>query len=148
MMNDRLVRLLSRLHRGVFRATGGRVGRRLVDNDMLLLTTRGRRTGRDHTVPLLFLRDGRRVVVIASYGGRPRRPDWYLNLVADPMVTVETSEGRWVGSATTAGPEERALWWPRVVAAYQGYADYQSRTDREISVVFIDPESHPEGPIG
>jgi F420H(2)-dependent quinone reductase len=138
MMNDALVKRLSRLHRGVFRATGGRVGKRLVDNDMLLLTTRGRRTGRDHTVPLLFLRDGRRLVVIASYGGRHHAPDWYLNLAADPAVRVRTSEGTWVGHATTAGPQERARWWLRVVAAYKGYAEYQSRTDREIPVVFID----------
>jgi F420H(2)-dependent quinone reductase len=137
-MDDRLVKGLSRLHRGLFRVTGGRIGKRLVDNDMLLLTTRGRRTGEDHTVPLLYLQDGRRVVVIASYGGRPNPPDWYLNLVADPEVIVRTSEGAWAGNATLAEPEERARWWPRVVEAYEGYAEYQSRTDREIPVVFID----------
>ena len=137
-MKDSVVRRLSTLHRVLFRATGGIVGRRLVDNDMLLLTTQGRRTGEDHTVPLLFLRDGERLVVIASYGGRPLPPDWCMNLLADPMVRIQTSQETWVGRASTASPGERALWWPRAVAAYEGYAEYQSRTDREIPVIFID----------
>ena len=141
-MKDGLVKGLSRLHRGLFRLTGGRVGGRLVDNDMLLLTTRGRRSGDDHTVPLLYLRNRDGVVVIASYGGRPNPPDWYLNLVTHPEVSVRTGEGTWIGHATTAGTEERARWWPRVVDAYGGYAEYQSRTDREIPIVFIDP-AHP-----
>lgn len=106
---------------------------------MLLLTTTGRRTGKEHTVPLLFLRDGDRHVVIASYGGRPNHPDWYSNLVANPEAKVHTSEGQWPVRATTAGPDERSRWWPQVVAAFEGYADYQSKTDREIPIVFLDP---------
>jgi len=133
------VRRLSRLHRGLFRRTGGIVGRRLVDNDMLLLTTTGHRTGRAHTVPLLYLGDGRRFVVIASYGGRSHHPTWYLNLVADPLVKVQTRDETVVARATTATPELRAQWWPKVVDAYAGYSTYQSRTKREIPVVFLDP---------
>lgn len=131
------MRRLSKLHRMIFRATGGLVGKRLVNNDMLLLTTTGRQTGEEHTVPLLYLRDGDRLVVIASYGGRPRHPDWYLNLRADSTVRVRTSDAEWVGRATTAAPEERAHWWDRAVAAYEGYAAYQSKTGREIPVVFL-----------
>ena len=138
-MNDGLVKRLSALHRGLFRLTGGRVGKRLVENDMLLLTTTGRHSGKEHTVPLLYLRDGERLAVIASYGGRPRPPDWYLNLVSEPRVEVRTVDGAREGVASTASPEERARWWPRVVEAYAGYAEYQSRTDREIPIVFIDP---------
>ncbi len=138
-MKDTRVRRLSKIHRALFRATGGRVGRRLVNNDMLLLSTTGRHTGETHTVPLLFLRDGPRLVVIASYGGRPQHPDWYLNLVANPEARVRTDEGQWAVRATTAGPEERSRWWPGVVTAFEGYAGYQAKTDREIPIVFLDP---------
>ena len=138
-MKDDTVRRLSRLHRVLYRATGGVIGRRLADNDMLLLTTTGRRTGRSHTVPLLYLRDGPRLVVIASYGGRDHHPDWYLNLTADPMVWVRTESESSTARASTAGPEERSNWWPRIVESHSPYASYQARTDREIPVVFLDP---------
>lgn len=139
-MRDSSVRQWSRFHRKLFQLTAGRVGKRLVDNDMLLLTTSGRLTGEAHTVPLLYLRDGERLVVIASYGGRDDYPDWYLNLESAPEVVVELPGTRRQMVARTAGSEERTRWWPRVVAAYDGYAVYQSRTRREIPVVFLDPD--------
>jgi deazaflavin-dependent oxidoreductase (nitroreductase family) len=131
---------MSRLHRALYQLTDGRVGRRLVHNDMLLLTTTGRRTGRPHTVPLLYLGEGDTLVVIASYGGRDRHPAWYLNLVATPEVEVQVRKGRFRARARTAGPEERSSWWPRVVAAYGDYAVYQTRTDRMIPVVLLEPD--------
>jgi len=140
-VKDASVRRWSRFHTIVYRLTGGLLGRRLVDNDMLLLTTRGRETGDAHTVPLLYLTDDDRHVVIASYGGRDRHPDWYSNLVEDPIVKVRTPGSMKTMNARTAGPEERAVWWPRVLEAYDGYQTYQSRTDREIPVVFLEPLS-------
>ena len=115
------------------------MGRRLVDNDILLLTTKGRATGREHTVPLLYLRDGESLLVIASYGGRDRHPEWYLNLVTEPSVTAQTGRKRRSFQARTATEDERERWWPRVVAAYSDYAVYQGRTDREIPVVMLEP---------
>lgn len=139
-MRDSAVKRWSRAHTALFRATRGHLGRRLVDNDMMLLTTTGRTSGRPHTVPLLYLTEGERVVVIASYGGRDHHPDWYVNLRAQPRVHVELPRGRRTDSiASTASAEERAVWWPRVVEAYGGYATYQSRTEREIPVVLLDP---------
>ncbi|HUG32611.1 MAG TPA: nitroreductase family deazaflavin-dependent oxidoreductase [Acidimicrobiia bacterium] len=138
-MRDSSVRRWSSFHALLYRLTGGRVGRRLVGNDMLLLTTRGHETGNDHTVPLLFLRDGTRLVVVASYGGRPDHPTWYHNLVAEPKVTVRLGAKQMRMTTRTADPDEREVWWPRVVAAYDGYATYQSRTGREIPVVFLEP---------
>lgn len=113
------------------------MGKRLVNNDMLLLTTTGRRSGKAHTVPLLYIEDDGRYVVIASYGGRPHHPAWYLNLVDQPMVIVHTPDHTFSARAVTAGPDDRARLWPRIVEAYRGYADYQERTDREIPVVFL-----------
>ncbi|HUP16119.1 MAG TPA: nitroreductase family deazaflavin-dependent oxidoreductase [Acidimicrobiia bacterium] len=138
-MKDSRVRRLSRWHRRIYRLTRGLIGRRLVDNDMLILTTTGRRSGRPHEVPLLYLRDGESLVVIASYGGRPNYPDWYLNLVAQPEARVQVKERRQTVTARVATSEERKEWWPRIVDAYEGYSQYQSRTDRNIPVVFLDP---------
>lgn len=137
-MKDRAVKRWSALHRVVYKVSGGRVGRRLVDNDMLLLTTTGRASGRSHTVPLLYLRDADSLMVIASYGGRPHNPDWYLNLVANPSVRVQVGPIRREMSARTATAEERSSFWPRVVAAYGDYAVYQGRTEREIPVVILE----------
>ena len=90
------------------------MGKRLVNNDMLLLTTAGRTTGQAHTVPLLYLAEGESIVLIASYGGRPRHPDWYLNLVATPQVEVELPGRRLEMLARDATDEEHSRWWPRV----------------------------------
>lgn len=139
-MRDATARRLSRLHVAVYRLTGGRIGRRLVRNDMLVLTTTGSKTGREHTVPLLYLRDGDTLVVIASWGGRPQHPQWYTNLLANPRATVQVDSRRWTVRARTATPDERAVWWPRVLATYKGYRLYESNTDRVIPVVFLDPE--------
>jgi len=140
-VRDAQVRRMSRLHRRLYQLTGGVVGKRLVDNDMLLLTTTGRRTGRPHTVPLLYLREGDALVVIASYGGRDHHPAWYLNLVATPEVEVQVRKGRLKALARIADSEERASWWPRVVDAHGDYAVYQTRTHRVIPVVLL--ELHP-----
>lgn len=143
----RTVRWLSRLHTAAYRLTCGIVGRRLAQNDMLLLTTTGRRTGRHRTVPLLYLRDGGSLVVIASYGGRRHHPDWYLNLIGHPEALVQIGRRRTPVRARTASPPERARLWPVVVAAYRGYRTYQRRTDRAIPVVKLDPARQDTRPV-
>lgn len=104
---------------------------------MLLLTTVGRRTGKLHTIPLLYLRDGDDLAIVASWGGRDNHPEWYLNLEAEPAVEVQVLGNRMRKSARTASPAERARLWPQVLDAYDGYATYQSRTDREIPIVLL-----------
>jgi deazaflavin-dependent oxidoreductase (nitroreductase family) len=142
VVRDNTARRLSRLHVNVYRLTGGVLGRRLVGNDMLLLTTRGRTTGKAHTVPLLDLPDGDTLVVIASWGGRPRDPQWYRNLVAEPRALVQVRSRTWAVRGRTADTDERDTWWPRIVAAYPGYRIYRSRTDRTIPVVLLEPIPH------
>jgi F420H(2)-dependent quinone reductase len=145
-VRDGTARRLSRLHTSVFRLTGGRLGKRLVANDMLLLTTTGRITGRPHTVPLLFLRDGDTLVVFASWGGRDVHPEWYLNLSSRPEVEVELAGGeRRRMRARTVDGDERERWWERAMAAYDGYAVYQGRTHRHIPVVLLEPRGTPDG---
>jgi len=136
-VKDAAVRRWSAIHTGLYRMTGGVVGRRLVDNDMLLLTTVGRKSGRPHTVPLLYLEGDDELVVIASYGGRPDHPSWYKNLLESPEATVQLRRKRFPVTARMADDEERSFWWPRIVAAYDGYDVYQSRTNRVIPVVLL-----------
>jgi len=138
-MRDSTAKNLSRMHTALYRLTGGRIGRRLVDNDMLLLTTTGRHTGKEHTVPLLYLRDGEDVVVIASWGGRDTHPEWYLNLREHPSAAMQINGTRSRVTTTTADPERRARLWPRVLDAYDGYRVYQTRTNREIPIVILSP---------
>lgn len=137
-MRDGTARRLSRLHSSLYRLTSGVIGRRLVDNDMLLLTTTGRTTGKPHTVPLLYLRDGEVPVVFASWGGRDVHPEWYLNLVADPSVMVQIDGSKLAAQARTATGYEREQWWASAQEAYSGYTTYQSRTQREIPVVVLE----------
>jgi deazaflavin-dependent oxidoreductase (nitroreductase family) len=134
-VRDHTAKSLSSLHRVLYRASNGVVGRRLVSNDMLLLTTTGRRTGADHTVPLLYLCDDEDPVVIASWGGRDNHPEWYLNLLHEPRVRVQIRSWRFPAHAVPMAEPERTRWWARAVEAYDGYAQYQERTDRVIPVV-------------
>ena len=129
----------TRLHASLFRATGGRVGGRIADSPVLLLNVVGRKTGRQRTIPLLYLRDGDRYVTVASNGGTRDHPLWWLNLKANPEATVEV-DGREVRvRAEEAGPEEKVRLWPRLVEMYPGYESYQRTTDREIPVVVLHP---------
>lgn len=143
-MHDATARRLSTLHKLLYRTTRGFFGRRLVANDMLLLTTTGRNSGRPHTVPLLYLRDGSDVVVIASWGGRDYPPNWYENLVADPAVSVQINGLVRRAAATVVDEPERSAWWSRFVAAFGGYVQYQARTERVIPIVRLATMDQPE----
>lgn len=136
-MKDAKVRRLSSLHTALFRLTGGRLGSRLVRNDMMLLTTIGSSTGREHTVPLLYLEHDGALVVVASYGGRPDHPQWFKNLLTNPLGRAQLGSESFQVDSRVASPEERALLWPRVIDAYDGYEVYQSRTDRVIPLVVL-----------
>jgi len=133
------IKVASAFHALLYRATRGRLGRRLAHHDVLLLTTVGRASGRPHTVPLLYLRVEGGYVVIASYAGHPRHPDWYQNLVAQPRAEVQVAGRRLAVTARDAEAAERELLWARAVAEYPGYARYQDRTARLIPVVLLQP---------
>ncbi|MEV4640463.1 nitroreductase/quinone reductase family protein [Actinoplanes sp. NPDC049548] len=107
----------------------------------LLLTTRGRRSGRLRRAALVYVRDGRDFVVVASNAGADRHPAWYLNLVADPDVTVQVGRRTFRATARTATAAEKPPLWERVVAAMPSYQRYQESTAREIPVVIITPGS-------
>jgi deazaflavin-dependent oxidoreductase (nitroreductase family) len=131
------VKAASAFHTLLYRATRGRLGRRLGGHPVLLLTTTGRASGRRHTVPLLYLRGGADLVVIASFGGSPRHPAWYLNLRDDPRAVAQVEGERFPVLARDAAPEDRPRLWDLAVAEYPGYAGYQERTTRLIPLVLL-----------
>ncbi len=138
-MGTAVIRAMSTLHTAVYRVSGGRFGARFLDGQpLLLLFTRGRKTGKRRTHPLIFLEDGERLVIVASKGGYPKHPDWYGNLVANPDVEVQIGPRREARRARTALGDERSALWPRLVALYAPYADYQTITEREIPVVVLE----------
>jgi F420H(2)-dependent quinone reductase len=130
---------LGALHRLLYRVSGGRLGGRLWDLPVVLLTTTGRKSGKKRTVPLCSLRDGDDVVVIASYGGLDQPPAWWLNLEARPEATLLHGRTRRTVTARNAAPEERTRLWAEVTARAPGYLEYERRTDREIPVVILSP---------
>jgi len=105
----------------------------------LLLTTTGRRSGKMRVMPLIYGESGGSYVIVASKGGAPKHPAWYLNLDAAPEVGVQVATERFTTKARTASGEERRRLWKQMVNIYPPYADYQKKTDREIPVVVLDP---------
>ncbi len=106
---------------------------------MVLLHLIGRKSGKPRPTPLLYMKDGEDLVIVASFYGSPGHPAWYHNLMANPECDVREGRRRYRVRARTATPEEREKLWPRLVDLYPGYAVYQSRTDREIPVVILSP---------
>ena len=104
----------------------------------LLLTTRGRRTGEESIMPLIYGRTGNDYVVIASKGGAPRHPGWYHNLMAQDEVTVQVIHDIFQARTHVAKDQERATIWTTMVDIYPPYADYQEKTKREIPVVILE----------
>jgi deazaflavin-dependent oxidoreductase (nitroreductase family) len=104
---------------------------------LVLLTTTGRRSGRAVTTPLMFHRDGDRVLVIASNVGAPAHPNWYLNLVADPAVTVELADETYAATATPLEGDERRRVWTLLTSTYPFFAEHEAKTDRVIPVVAL-----------
>jgi F420H(2)-dependent quinone reductase len=123
----------------LYEATDGKEGDTLEGKPVVILTTRGRHSGGLRKSPLMRVENDGRYVVVASMGGAPQHPVWYLNLVADPHVTLQDHDKVLDLRARTATPEERDEWWPVATAAWPPYDEYQKKTDREIPVVILEP---------
>jgi deazaflavin-dependent oxidoreductase (nitroreductase family) len=135
-----LIRAMSAANVWAFRWSKGRIGGRFLRGaPVLLLTSTGRKSGQPRTTPLLYLRDGERLVVVASKGGFSTHPLWYGNLAANPRVEVELAGERRAMLARRANDAEKQALWPKLVAMYRDFDDYKARTDREIPVVILSP---------
>ena len=146
-LTAKLIKYGSKAQMRAFRLTNGRIGstwrigagfRKPVP--ILLLEHVGRKSGKQFTAPLLYLRNGPDLVIVASQGGLPRNPQWYANLVAHPETYVRLpKEGTRPVLARVATPQERDELWPRLVELYADFAKYDSWTDRKIPVVVLEP---------
>ncbi|MGD9621827.1 MAG: nitroreductase family deazaflavin-dependent oxidoreductase [Mycolicibacterium sp.] len=141
------IKWMSRFNVWAFKATGGRIGakwrggsnRFSAPPPVGILTTIGRKSGEARESPLLFLREGNRVVLVASQGGRATNPMWYLNIQADPRITFRIGKEVLTLVARDATDAEREQYWPKLDALYPDFANYRSYTDRKIPILICDP---------
>jgi deazaflavin-dependent oxidoreductase (nitroreductase family) len=137
---DAAAKFLGGLHRSVFSASNGRLLGRFSGMPVVMLTTTGRKSGRPRTTMLTSpVQEGDRIVLVASYGGDPHHPAWFLNLRDNPDVEVVTGGKRARMRARVASAEEKERLWPQVTAKYKGYGGYQERTTRDIPLVLLEP---------
>ncbi|MEX1254774.1 MAG: nitroreductase family deazaflavin-dependent oxidoreductase [Dehalococcoidia bacterium] len=123
----------------LYEATGGVEGGTLMGKPVVILTTQGRHSGKVRKTPLMRVEHDGMYAVIASLGGAPKHPVWYLNLVASPAVTLQDGANVYEMGAREVRGDERERWWALAVDAWPAYAEYQTKTDRQIPVVVLEP---------
>jgi deazaflavin-dependent oxidoreductase (nitroreductase family) len=123
----------------IYKVSGGKLGGTFQKAPVALLTTVGRKSGEPRVSPLLYLREGNRVILVASRGGSDKHPLWYLNLKANPKVSVQIKDEVLKLQAREATEAEREEYWPKLDTMYPSFADYRSWTDRVIPVIICDP---------
>ena len=138
-MPDRWLTLLGNLNVPLYRASGGRLMGKVGRAPVLLLTSTGRRSGQRRTAPVLYLRDGDRLIVIGSNAGNEREPAWALNLKANPDAEVEVGRERTRVRARIADGDERTQLWTRFNSLFGGFDHYRERTSRDIAVFVLEP---------
>ena len=121
-----------------YRANGRATQGPFVGRNLLLLTTKGSKTGADRTTPLVYTTDGANLVVVASMGGADVHPHWYANILAEPIVTVELGDERFRARATTAGPAERRRLYDQHAELHPTFVEYEQKTAREIPVILLE----------
>ncbi|MDT5071985.1 MAG: hypothetical protein QOH82_1305 [Mycobacterium sp.] len=140
------LKYFSRAHIAVYRRTNGKLGAKLLWFPAALLTTTGRKSGEPRTTATLCLRDGEKVILPASFGGRDGSPLWYLNLKANPAVRVQVRDQHLAMTARDATEEERRRYWPVLIKMYPPYKSYRDATDRVIPLVVCEPAARPRTP--
>jgi deazaflavin-dependent oxidoreductase (nitroreductase family) len=133
------MKYFARAHIRLYRRTNGRLGAKLLWFPAALVTTTGRKSGQLRTTPTLYLRDGERVILPASFGGRDSNPGWYRNLIANPKVHIQIRGDHLELVARDATDEERKRYWPRLIRMYPPYRGYRQAADRVIPLVVCEP---------
>ncbi|WP_040834549.1 nitroreductase family deazaflavin-dependent oxidoreductase [Nocardia brevicatena] len=123
-----------------YEISGGTEGTTLQGMPVVVLTTKGNRTGKLRKTPLMRVEHNGEYAVVASLGGAPKHPVWYYNVIAEPHVELRDGTAQKDYIAREVFGEEKAAWWERAVAAYPPYADYQKKTDRQIPVFVLTPQ--------
>jgi deazaflavin-dependent oxidoreductase (nitroreductase family) len=122
-----------------YEGSGGATGNTIMGKLVVIMTSRGRRSGKLRKTPVMRVEHGGRYAAVASLGGAPAHPVWYYNLVADPDIELQDGAIKQDMRAREVSGEEKALWWERAVAAFPPYAGYQQKTAREIPVFVLEP---------
>jgi deazaflavin-dependent oxidoreductase (nitroreductase family) len=122
-----------------FRANGGKVGGGFEGKPLLLLHTKGAKSGEERVNPVAYTKDEDKLVVIASKGGAPTNPDWYYNIVANPLVTVEVGTEKLQAQATLATEPDRSRLYDQMAEVMPGFNDYKLKTTRDIPVIILTP---------
>jgi F420H(2)-dependent quinone reductase len=143
-IQTKLVRLATAAHVAIYRASKGKVAGSMDGRQVSLLTTTGRRSGKQRTTPVMTFPHEDGLVLIASNGGSDRTPSWYGNLSAHPEVKVQSGAQVGTMTARTASPAEKTQIWPSIVASAKRFGDYQSKTSRDIPVVILTPAAPPQ----
>src|SRR5205085_3476464 len=138
IMSDASPRNWMQAHIEEFRANGGQLGGMFAGSPVLLLTTTGAKSGQRHTTPVMYYKDGDRLLIFASKGGAPTHPAWYHNLLAHPQVTVEVGTETYEATATVLKGEERDRLYARQAELYPQFGQYQARTNRKIPVIALE----------
>jgi deazaflavin-dependent oxidoreductase (nitroreductase family) len=138
-ISARALKAVGKLNVPLYRASRGRLFGQIAGTPVLLLTTVGRRSGAPRTVPVVYLPDDERLVVIGSNAGHETAPAWSLNLEANPVAEVEIGGERRNVRARVAEGEERTELWRKMNEQYSGFDDYSARTTREIRLFVLDP---------
>lgn len=134
-----IIKWMAKGNASIYRRSNGKFGGTFQKAPVALLTTTGRKSGEPRVSPLLYLREEDRVILVASKGGSDKHPQWYLNLKANPKVSVQIKDEVLQLQARDATEAERAEYWPKLNAMYPAFDDYRSWTDRVIPVVICDP---------
>ena len=121
-----------------FRSNNGKVGGYFANATLLLLTTVGAKSGQSRTTPVAYVTDGDRLVIVASKGGAPSHPDWYYNLLANPVATVEVGTERFGVRASSTAEPERSRLYAKMVEMMPGFAAYEGKTSRTIPVLVLE----------
>ena len=131
--------LFGKEHVERYEATGGEEGYDWQNGTtILLLHTKGRKSGKEYTHPLIFRDNGDDYLIVASKGGDPKSPAWFENLVVDPAVVVQIKDEKFAAHARVATAAEKPALWQRMVEVWPDYAEYQKKTDRDIPVVVLE----------
>jgi deazaflavin-dependent oxidoreductase (nitroreductase family) len=128
-------------HTRIYRETGGKEGHDWEGTQTLILTTTGRKSGEPRDAPLIYGRSGEDYLIVASKGGAPQPPGWLVNLEANPDAEIQVHADRIKVHARIATPEEKPSLWKVMTQEWPQYDDYQTKTDREIAVVVLEPQA-------
>jgi len=134
-----MLKLILKVMVFLYNVSGGRIGGKMGKAPVLLLTTTGRKTGKQRTLPLIYIMDGSAYVITASAGGADKHPGWFFNIRSNPQATIQVKDAHIKVKAEVAGQEKKSELWARLVEVAPNFAGYQKRTSREIPMVILHP---------